>query len=775
LTRCTVAALAALACWPAFSQTTLSLEEMGERGPKPDYLPAHSGESVALRGVVSAPPFHFPEYTQLAIQASGRGAVLKVGAGDSSLDAFIPGDEVEAKGVVQRSAGLPVLKVDSIAAFGRAAPPAPIDVPLESMLSFPGNIRYFGLLIHVTGLIDAISDTAAGGQMFVGTLPRSLKLFFPSASGTADLAAFQPGSMASATGVGLQYNRSFEVLVNSPADLRIVGQTSPWRTLPVPPLALGASLALVTLASLFLWSRDRRLRKQRERLRKIYQLGEEILSAPSAGAILKRISAVLPAILGVTRVQLFVYNRAAKTLEGAPDESGPAVSISLSSPPAGTQAGVVACFSYRTLLAIPDIDRSPFPIAKETGVQAPRSLLFVPMLAQGEAVGVLELDQHDHARDFTTDEQALAQHLGNQIGVAIRLQDQRSVQEQLFRTEKLAAVGRLISTIANELQTPLSSISELADKALGKAQIGAAGREVSAIAAEVRKAAGMVSRLVAFSGSELVEARAVCVSTLLRDLIDFREGDWKASGIRIVDLISPETLFVLGAQGQLEQVFLNLLVHAEQSLADSAEKVISIRTTVLNKRLVVEIAFTAPPEPPHRAGETAALLGVTRSVIAGHGGEARLVLKSGQDPCFEVEFPLAQERVTVSAGPSRDPARRITALVIEPDEAAQRQLTALLTAQGCRVVPVDNADVGLDLAQRLRFDLAFCSVHAPGLNWVELSERMQARVGGFALLSDRYDPELSADFEGPARFVLPKPVQESDLERVFYAAERPLP
>jgi CheY-like chemotaxis protein len=113
-------------------------------------------------------------------------------------------------------------------------------------------------------------------------------------------------------------------------------------------------------------------------------------------------------------------------------------------------------------------------------------------------------------------------------------------------------------------------------------------------------------------------------------------------------------------------------------------------------------------------------------------------------------------------------------MVIEPDEAAQRQLSALLTAQGCRVVPLDNADAGLELAQRMRFDLAFCSVHAPGLNWVELSERMQARIGGFALLCDRYDAELSADFEGPARFVLPKPVQEADLERVLYAAERPL-
>jgi CheY-like chemotaxis protein len=253
----------------------------------------------------------------------------------------------------------------------------------------------------------------------------------------------------------------------------------------------------------------------------------------------------------------------------------------------------------------------------------------------------------------------------------------------------------------------------------------------------------------------------------------FREGDWKASGIRTVDLISPDPLFVLGARGQLEQVFLNLLVHAEQSLAEAAEKVISIRTIVLSKRLVVEIAFTAPPEPPYRAGETASLLGVTRSVIAGHGGEARLVVKSGQDPCFEVEFPIAQERVTVAAGPARDPSRRITAMVIEPEEAAQRQLSALLTAQGCRVIPLDNADAGLELVQRMRFDLAFCSVHAPGLNWVELSERMQARIGGFALLSDHYDAELSADFEGPSRFVLPKPVQEQDLERVLYAAERP--
>ena len=62
------------------------------------------------------------------------------------------------------------------------------------------------------------------------------------------------------------------------------------------------------------------------------------------------------------------------------------------------------------------------------------------------------------------------------------------------------------------------------------------------------------------------------------------------------DLTSREPLYVLGSQGQLEQVFLNLLVHAEQSLVDAPQKVITMRTSVLAKRLLVEIAFTAPSE-----------------------------------------------------------------------------------------------------------------------------------------------------------------------------------
>jgi GAF domain-containing protein len=772
--RLTILALAlALACLPALAQERVTCADLRLR-KLPNFDSARAGETVIVRGVVSAPPFHFPDYTLAAIQDGDGGAVIQAPKGSAALDALRPGDDVEAEGVVTGLAGMPVVVIGRIAMVGSAPPPLPAAVSLRDLDSFPQNLRYLGRLVRTEGRVIEKSPTTAGSAILLELDPEPYKLFLPGVSRLPNLGAFAEGDKLVATGVALQfcpmppYTHYFELLVSSPTD--ILRTERGWF---LPPLTVASALTVILLVSYFLWSRERRLRRQRERLRSTYQLAEEILGASSTGALLKRISEALPGILGVTRAHLYVYNRAAGTLEAAMEGGGEPVAISLSSPPAGTSGGAVACFHYRTLLVIPDIARSPFPISADEGDRAPKSLLFVPMLTQGEVMGVLELDQDDRARDFSADEQAMAQHLGNQIGVALRLLDQRSVQEQLFRTEKLAAVGRLISGVVNDLRTPLASISELAGKALEKGRLGPAEREVAAISSEAGRAAGIVARLVTFGGAETAEARPVSITALLRRLMEFRESDWKASGIRVENLASREQLYVLGSEGQLEQVFLNLLVHAEQSLAEARQKVITIRTSVLAKRLVVEIAFTAPPESS-KAEETASVLGLARSVMAGHGGEVRLVLQSNQDPRFEVELPAAARDRTAAAaaGPLGDLSRVLTTLVIEPDEAAQHHLLGLLSAWACRAVPVGNSDAGLDLAQRMRFDAAFCSVHAPGLNWVELSERMQSRVDGFILLSDGYDAELSSDFEDDGRFVLPKPVQEPELERVLRSIDR---
>ena len=760
--------------WKAAAQVSLPLEELNRR-KLPDYAPVHADRLVTVTGTVNSTVFHFPGYAILTIQdARAGGALETLGDGSKLLDSYQPGDEIQAAGQVSSMAGMVTVLVDRVALLGHGEVPSPPATLIRSLQAFTS----LGRLVRVTGRLEQYGETTAGPYLTIGQSGERCRVFLPrrQEDAGAGIEGMTVGDEIDATGVAYQYaprapfNRGFELLVG--ARPQIVRTARNWF---VPPIALVGGAAAMIAGILLLWSRERRMRGQRERLRKTYQLGEEIVGAASHDVILKRIGEALPTVLGVTRVHLYVYNRAARTLDRLSADAAEPVSISLSNPPSGPQAGAVACFHYRTLLVIPDIERSPFPIAGEGGQETPKSLLFVPMMSQGEVVGVLELDQDERPRDFPPDEQALAQHLGNQIGVALRLLDQRSVQEQLFRTEKLAAVGRLITGVVNELQTPLSSISNLATRCLERQAAGSNERELGAIAAEAQKAVSMVARLVSFAANDQVEARHVSIGGLLRNLIEFREGDWKASGIRLRDMASREPLIVLGSQGQLEQVFLNLLVHAEQSLAEAPRKEIAIRTTVLAKRLLVEIAFSAA-QGTGKPEETAAVLGVTRSVIAGHGGEVRLIEKREADPRFEVELPLAgKDRPAVKSAAiaiGGDSSRRLTALVIEPEETAQRQLLALLASRAYRVVPVDNADAGLELAQRLRFDAVFCSIHAPGLNWIELSERTQSRIGAFILLADGYDPELTADFEGQGRFVLPKPFQENELSQVLKWIER---
>jgi signal transduction histidine kinase/CheY-like chemotaxis protein len=755
-------------CLAAQTPVKLTLEQASSRKPD-DHAPAHLGKVVTVRGMVSAPAYHFIDYSVVALQDERGGVALRVPPDDKRLDGLQRGDEVEATGVVVNLAGMPAIEPSQVRPVGRREAPPPERVPIAELQSF----RYLGRLVEGEGTVVEAGETTAGAYVLIAAANSgNYKIFLPSGRDRTSSAppAVRSGDRIRFTGVAFQYcprapfNRWFEALIRDNNEITVLDRS--WF---VPPSMIVAGLAVALLMAYLWWLREQRLAQQRDRLRRIYQLGEEILGVPAIEAILARVSDALPSILGISRVRLYLHNRATKSLESVASEGAESVTVELASPPGGSGAGAAACFHYRTLLSIPDLARSPFPVAAPGAETQPKSMLFVPMLAQGDVVGVLELDQFDRAREFSVDEQSLAQHLGNQIGVAMRLLDQRSVQEQLHRSEKLAAVGRLISGVVSELQTPLSSIVELAALAQQKPHLCPAERELKAIATEARKAESIMARLVSFA-SEPSETRPVDINALIRTLIDFRGHDCKASGIRIRDLGTNTPLWVIGWQGQLEQVLLNLLVHAEQCTARAVDKTITIQTSLLAKRILIEIGFNAPDEGG--PDDSMAALTVARSVIGGHGGEVRLVKGHGGTRRFELELPgNARERSAPSpVARQAGPARQLTVLVIEPDEPAQRHLMAMLSARGCRAVPVNNSDTGLEIAQRMRFDLVFCSFHSPGLNWVELSERLQERIGAFILLSDGYDAELAADFEGEGRHVLAKPVQEPELDRILTPA-----
>jgi CheY-like chemotaxis protein len=222
----------------------------------------------------------------------------------------------------------------------------------------------------------------------------------------------------------------------------------------------------------------------------------------------------------------------------------------------------------------------------------------------------------------------------------------------------------------------------------------------------------------------------------------------------------------------LERVFLDLLVQAEHTLSESSDKRLGIATSILARKALVEIEYTVNEAKAPWEGLAAQDLAlhadsVARGVVHSHGGELRMA-RSSEGCCrLELEFPMAPARLAETGGI----ARAFTCLVVEPDEGSREGLVRALTGRGCRVIPAASGEDGLERVQRLRFDIVFCAVRLPGLNWIELSESIRTEIGGFVLLTEGFDYELSRGLLDAENYLLCKPVVEPELDQVLAAVE----
>jgi signal transduction histidine kinase len=598
-----------------------------------------------------------------------------------------------------------------------------------------------------------------------------------------------------------------------------------------------AALLLGAIATLggALLARERHRKAQRQANRILHALSESITATASPSEIAQLLAGQLPSVSEATSVRLYLHNHKAKSLELVPTREDPdPMAIAVDAPLDGLANGVVKCFVSRATVHIPDVRRNPLVSAGwQPGVAL--SAMFVPLLARQDRIGVLEVASTKRVGYYSREDQAAVQHLSNQVASSLKLQEQRTVREQLLRSEKLAATAQLISGVADELSEPLDNIQRLAES-LSPDLDSAAPPELRQIASESRRASAILARLISFAHPGGVPAQAVDVSALIAGLVHFREPGWKARGLRVQNRLTPEPALTLGARGQLEQLFLNLLVHAEQCTANAAGRTLSLSSGRMGGRIVVEIHYAsdAPRESLSEAGDAPGLnvyLDVCRGIAATHGGEIRVVSR-GSSAGFEVDLPLIAatnqdvtpaviqenaapgitQSLTQSATPEaqsttsgarsatseaqsatsgaqgatpgtqsatpgnargsvpRVSTRTLTLLLVDSDAAARHQLLGMLSTRGHRVIPVP-AEQAADLAPRMRFDAVIWAVRSGGPKWSDQQDRIRPAVPAFVLVSDGYDRDLASSLEDSGGFLLARPLQASELDRVLEAVE----
>jgi C4-dicarboxylate-specific signal transduction histidine kinase len=252
---------------------------------------------------------------------------------------------------------------------------------------------------------------------------------------------------------------------------------------------------------------------------------------------------------------------------------------------------IQAVFLRRWLPALSSLERS----AEQVG----RGDLQVP---PSTPMPTLELERlrdafHGMVERLRTAREAIDRQVKEERRMRLEVQ---SLQQQVIRQERLAAIGVLVSGIAHELNNPLQTISGFSE--LLQHEPGASDRargDLALIHQESARASAIIRNLARFGRQQESTPAAVNLSDVVGSVIELRSRKLSEQGIRL-ERNERATQPAHAVFTELQQVVLNFVINAEQSLRarDPGSRRICLRTNDEDDRVSLEVEDNGPGVSP---------------------------------------------------------------------------------------------------------------------------------------------------------------------------------
>ncbi len=235
------------------------------------------------------------------------------------------------------------------------------------------------------------------------------------------------------------------------------------------------------------------------------------------------------------------------------------------------------------------------------------------------------------------------------------LQEVQSLQQQVIRQERLAAIGVLVSGVAHELNNPLQAILGFAELLqMQKGMPEQAARDLALIQKESARASAIIRNLSRF-GRQVLEPSPVRLRDVVASVMELRHRKLEESNITVL-VEERSTALVLAIFTELQQVLLNFAINAEQAIvhSDAARREITIRTGDRDGWAWIELEDSGPGVAPEDeaklfqpfyttkpVGEGTGLgLSVSYDIIRSHNGRIGYRRAQSGGAIFFYELPI---------------------------------------------------------------------------------------------------------------------------------------
>ena len=383
----------------------------------------------------------------------------------------------------------------------------------------------------------------------------------------------------------------------------------------------------------------------------------------------------------------------------------------------------------------------------------------------------------------------------DEIGVLSRTLDEmktklKSSYDLLLNSEKMALMGQVVAGIAHELNNPLTivigNIQLMMMRELNEKNL----QSLKHIKDGADRASKIVRNLLTFARQEKPERKPTDINLVLKRTLELRAYELKVSNIEVSLELTPDLPDTMADPHQLQQIFLNLIVNAEQAMIDAHGKGLLRLSTrseagkILiffsddgpgipreNLRRIFEPFFTTKP-----VGKGTGLgLSICQGIVGEHGGRIDVVSTVGRGTTFIIELPV--QRWTPPPVPEPTFVRTQTAtrkkiLVVEDEPQIRQLLEDVIRGAGHEVHTAADGRMALEMVDQQKFDLIITDVKMPEISGAEFYAELKRKGAALEqrlifVTGDLMNSETMQFIESTGRAWLGKPFDITAITRTI--------